>query len=127
MVKIILYFWKPILWLIITCYGLFIPATRLPVEPFLIIPYFDKFVHFGLFFVLCLFLLRPFKKLKTPYYLIAAILSVVLSALLESSQHILAISRQSDIFDFLANTAGVLSALLFFRLFVENRKWESLF
>ena len=127
MVKIILYFWKPILWLIITCYGLFIPATRLPVEPFLKIPYFDKIVHFGLFFTLCLFLMRPFRKLNMNSYFMAALTSIGLGGMLEFIQHLLSSTRQSDIFDFLANAAGVLSALLFFRLFVENRKWESLF
>ncbi len=127
MAKTLLYFWKPILWLIITCYALFIPATRLPVEPFLIIPHFDKIVHFGLFFTLCLFLVRPFKKLEMKGYLMAALTSILLSGLLEFIQHLLSSTRQSDIFDFLANTAGVLSALLFFRLFVVNRKWEPLF
>lgn len=127
MVKTISYFWKPILWLVITCYALFIPATRLPVEPFLRIPHFDKIVHFGLFFTLCLFLVRPYKKLKMKSYFMAALTSIGLSGMLEFIQHLLSSTRQSDIFDFLANTAGVLSALLFFRLFVVNRKWEMLF
>jgi VanZ family protein len=127
MAKTILYFWKPILWLILTCYALFIPATKLPVEPFLRIPHFDKIVHFGLFFTLCLFLVRPFKKLTRNGYFMAALTSIGLSGMLEFIQHLLSSTRQSDIFDFLANTTGVLSALLFFKLFVEKRKWEMLF
>jgi VanZ family protein len=127
MAKTILYFWKPILWLILTCYALFIPATKLPVEPFLRIPHFDKIVHFGLFFTLYLFLVRPFKKLDMNSYFTAALTSIGLSGMLEFIQHLLSSTRQSDIFDFLANTTGVLSALLFFKLFVEKRKWEMLF
>lgn len=123
----LLVFWKPLLWLAIICYALFIPASDLPVKPFMNIPYFDKIVHFTLFFVLCIFLLRPFKKLRTSYYLWAPLLSVALSALLEFSQRIITPSRTSDIYDFLANTTGVLVATLFFRLFVENNKWEKLF
>lgn len=60
-------------------------------------------------------------------YFMAALTSIGLSGMLEFIQHLLSSTRQSDIFDFLANTAGVLSALLFFRLFVVNRKWEMLF
>jgi hypothetical protein len=58
----IAYFWKPLLWLAIICYALFIPAGDLPIKPFLKIPHFDKMVHFGLFFVFCLFTVTTFKK-----------------------------------------------------------------
>jgi glycopeptide antibiotics resistance protein len=123
----LIYFWKPLLWLAIICYALFIPADDLPLEPFFRIPHFDKMVHFGLFFVFCLFLLRPLKRLKFQYYLLAPLISIILSALLEFSQHVLSISRSSDIKDFIANSLGVISAFVFFYLFVSNRKWEKLF
>jgi glycopeptide antibiotics resistance protein len=123
----LIYFWKPLLWLAIICYALFIPADDLPLEPFFRIPHFDKMVHFGLFFVFCLFLLRPLKRLKFQYYLLAPLISIILSALLEFSQHVLSISRSSDIKDFIANSLGVISAAVFFYLFVSNRKWEKLF
>lgn len=121
------YFWKPFLWLALICYALFIPASDLPVKPFLNIPHFDKMVHFTLFFVFCVFLLRPLKKLKTSFYFWAPAISVALSALLEFSQRIVTPSRASDFYDFLANATGVLAATLFFRLFVVNRQWEKLF
>ena len=121
------YFWKPLLWLVIICYALFIPAGDLPIKPFIKIPHFDKMVHFGLFFVFCLFLLRPLKRLHFKYYLLAPLISILLSALLEISQHVLSKSRHSDIKDFIANSLGVLAAVVFFYLFVSNRKWEKLF
>ena len=123
----LLYFWKPLLWLAIICYALFVPASDLPVKPFLNIPHFDKMVHFTLFFVFCIFLLRPFKKLKTSYYFWAPAISITLSAMLEFSQRIVTPSRASDFYDFMANAIGVLAATLFFRLFVVNRQWEKLF
>ena len=123
----ITYFWKPLLWLAIICYALFIPADDLPIKPIFKIPHFDKIVHFGLFFVFCLFLLRPFKKLQLKYYLLAPLISIILSALLEISQHILSKSRSSDIYDFMANTTGIIASVAFFYLFVSNRKWEKLF
>jgi glycopeptide antibiotics resistance protein len=121
------YFWKPLLWLAIICYALFIPAGDLPIKPFLKIPHFDKMVHFGLFFVFCLLLLRPLKRLHLNHYFLAPLISLILSAILEFSQHVLSNSRSSDIKDFIANSLGVLAAVMFFYLLVSNRKWEKLF
>ena len=123
----ILYFWKPLLWLAIICYLLFIPASDLPTEFFFRIPQFDKIVHFTLFFILCLFLLRPLNRLQFKHYFVAPLISIAASGFLEFIQHTLSNSRSSDIYDFLANSIGVLSAVLFFYLFVSGRKWEFLF
>jgi glycopeptide antibiotics resistance protein len=123
----IIYFWKPLLWLAIICYALFIPAEDLPIKPFLNIPHFDKMVHFVLFFVFCLFLLRPFKRLQLNYYLLAPLISISLSGLLEFSQHTLSNSRNTDIKDFIANSLGVIASVIFYYLFVSDRKWEKLF
>lgn len=123
----ITYFWKPLLWLAIICYALFIPADELPIEPFLNIPHFDKIVHFGLFFVFCLLLFRPFKKLRFQYYIIAPLISLILGAMLEISQHLISVSRSSNLHDFIANTAGIVASVIFYYLFVSGRKWEKLF
>lgn len=123
----ITYFWKPILWLAIICYALFIPADDLPLEPFFRIPHFDKMVHFGLFFVFCILLLRPFKRLQLNYYLLAPLISIVFSAILETSQHILSASRNSDIKDFIANSLGALTSVMIYYLLISNSKWEKLF
>lgn len=120
-------FWKPLLWLAIICYGLFVPASNIPLKPFLTIPYFDKMVHFSLFFVLCLLLIGPFKKINLKHYILAPLTSVILGGTLEFSQHIISASRSSNIYDFLANTAGILASVLFYSLFVSGRKWENLF
>lgn len=121
------YFWKPLLWLAIICYALFIPADDLPLEPFFRIPHFDKIVHFGLFFVFCILLLRPFKRLQLNYYLLAPLISIILSAILETSQHVLSVSRNSDIKDFIANSLGALTSVMIYYLLISNSKWEKLF
>ncbi|HRX10771.1 MAG TPA: VanZ family protein [Draconibacterium sp.] len=123
----ILFFWKPLLWLAIICYLLFIPASDLPTGLFFIIPQFDKIVHFSLFFVFCLFMLRPIKRLNLNHYLIAPSISIISSGMLEFIQHTLSNSRSSDLYDFIANSIGVCSAVLFYYLFVSGRKWEKLF
>lgn len=120
-------FLKPIIWLALICYGLFIPAYDLPTKPFLNIPYFDKMVHFGLFFVFCLLLFQPFKKLKLNPYFYAAGVSLFLAAFLEFVQHVISSSRSSDFYDFIANSAGILASIVFFRLFVSGWKWEKFF
>ncbi|NCB07691.1 MAG: hypothetical protein EOM73_05975 [Bacteroidia bacterium] len=125
--KLIFLFIKPIIWLALICYGLFLPASHLPVKPFMKIPHFDKLVHFVLFFVLCLFLYRPFKKLRTQYYIWAPVTAVFLGALLESLQRTLTVSRSSNVADFLANTTGIAASILVYHFLVSGRKWEKWF
>ncbi|HKL33127.1 MAG TPA: VanZ family protein [Tangfeifania sp.] len=120
-------FLKPIIWLALICYGLFIPATELPTKPFLNIPHFDKIVHFGLFFVFCLLLFRPFRKLKVNPYFWAPAISLFLAASLEVAQQAVSSSRSSNLYDFIANTAGILASIVFFHFFVSGRKWEKFF
>ncbi len=118
------FFIKPIVWLLIICYGLFVPASNLPKKPFLAIPHFDKLVHFGLFFIFCLLLFVPFKKMKMNHLIYAPLTSLVLSAVLETGQHIISSSRSSNFYDFLANTAGVLTSVLFFHFFISDTRFE---
>lgn len=125
--KLIFLFIKPIIWLGLICYGLFLPASHLPVKPFMNIPHFDKLVHFVLFFVLCLFLYSPFKKLRTRYYIWAPVTAIFLGAMLESLQRTLTVSRSSSFADFLANTSGITASILFYYFLVSGRKWEKLF
>lgn len=117
-------FIKPLIWLALICYGLFVPANGLPKKPFLSIPHFDKLVHFGLFFVFCLLLFVPFKKLKLNHYFYAPAVSLLFAAILEAAQHIVSTSRSSNFYDFLANSAGIVAATFFFYLFISGRKWE---
>ncbi|MFW5755343.1 MAG: VanZ family protein [Tangfeifania sp.] len=120
-------FLKPIIWLALICYGLFIPANELPAKPFLNIPHFDKIVHFGLFFVFCLLLFRPFRRLKLNPWISAPAVSLFLAAVLEIMQQTISSSRSSNLYDFMANTAGILASIVFFHFFVSGRKWEKFF
>ena len=123
----IINYWRLLIWFAIMCYLLFMPANQLPSEPFLKIPHFDKMVHFGMFFILCLFLFRPVKSLTPNYYFWAPIAALSLAVLLEFLQQKITVSRSSDIYDFWANAAGLSSAVVFYRLFINNKKMEILF
>ena len=126
-IRKLLLFWKPVIWLALICYGLFLPVNNLPMKSFLNIPYFDKMVHFSLFFVLCILFYRPFKLLNLKQYIWAPLFAIALSGLLEFIQHSISSSRHTDIFDFAANTTGVMVSVLFYHFFVNGKKWEKLF
>jgi VanZ family protein len=115
-------FIKPLIWLAIICYGLYLPAGQLPKNAFLNIPHFDKIVHFILFFVLCLLLFKPLKYLKTNYIVLSPVSSLILAAFIELSQQWLSKSRHSNINDFIANVAGILAALVIYLFIISDKK-----
>lgn len=119
-------YWRLLIWFIIMCYLLFMPASQLPTEPFLKIPYFDKIVHFSMFFILCLLFFRPVKYHSRNFYVWTPLLTLLFAAVLESVQHKISISRHTDIYDFLANSAGLLTATLFYWYFISGTKLEKL-
>jgi len=102
------------------------PASQLPSEPFMKIPNFDKIVHFGMFFILCLLLFRPVKQFTPNFYFWTPILALILAVALEFLQQKITKSRSSDIYDLWANSAGLLAATFFYRLFVNGKKLEVL-
>lgn len=120
-------FVKPVLWLLLICYGLFLPAEELPVKTFFTIPNFDKIVHFSLFFVFCLLLFRPLKDLQVKHLFIAPLTAIILGALLEYLQHVISITRSSNFADYMANVAGILFSVLIFHYFISGKKWEKYF
>ncbi len=126
--KLLSLFKKPLIWLALICYGLFLPSRDLPMKPFLFkIPHFDKLVHFGLFFVFALLLYRPYKQLKFKYLLWAPLTAFLFGALLESVQRTISATRDTNIYDFMANTAGALVSILFYYFLVSGKKWERFF
>uniref|UniRef100_UPI0032170428 VanZ family protein n=1 Tax=uncultured Draconibacterium sp. TaxID=1573823 RepID=UPI0032170428 len=119
-------YWRLAIWFVIMCYLLFMPASQLPTEPFLKIPNFDKLVHFGMFFILCLLLFRPVKEFTPNFYFWTPLLALVIAVLLEFLQEHITKSRSSDIYDLWANTAGLASAVVFYRFFINGKKLEVL-
>lgn len=122
----ILNYWRIALWLLIMCYLLFMPASQLPAKPFLKIPHFDKIVHFSMFFILCLLLFRPVKQHTSNFYFWTPLIAILMAVVLEFTQHRISASRHTDVMDFLANTAGLLTATIFFRYFVAGKFMEKL-
>lgn len=122
----ITHYWRLAIYFGIMCYLLFMPASQLPSKPFLNIPHFDKIVHFGMFFVLCILMFRPIKQWTPNYYFWTPIATLVLAVFLEFMQQKITKSRSSDVYDLWANVAGLMTAVLFYRFFINNKFLEKL-
>jgi len=120
-------FVKPLIWLVLICFGLFLPSRDLPMKSFFFIPYFDKLVHWGLFFVFAMLLYRPYKLLNLKYLIWAPFTALFFGALLESIQRTVSATRDTDIHDFIANAAGIMVSILVYHYLVSGKKWERFF
>jgi len=88
------------------------------------IPFMDKIVHSGLYFILSFLLTWDLNKLDIYKFSKNAIITIIYSTsvglFMEITQKYLAQNRSFDIFDELFNIIGVLSGILFFYKF-ENK------
>jgi VanZ family protein len=103
-----------------------IPGKDIPHISFLELLSFDKLVHAGIFFVLVLLSIRGFLLQSTITFLqanarvLAVVFCIVYGGLLEIMQGTLFQERSADVFDFIANSIGVLLGLGLYRI-TENK------
>ncbi len=106
-----------IIWALIILGLCSIPGQFIPSVSLLELLSFDKWVHAGMFFVLCmlilLHLLQGNYSPRTVYVFL--LLCVAYGCLLEVMQGTLFSNRSADWHDMVANTFGCLMALLFYR------------
>jgi VanZ family protein len=116
-----------LLWALLIFILCTIPGQDIPHISFLELLRFDKFVHAAMFFVLCLLMARGFSLqtsflfLNRHYLAISALICVAYGGSLEIIQGTWCVGRTADIYDFIANSFGVLIAVL------SYRKTEALF
>ncbi len=121
--KFLVSFWKTILWAIVVVMLSLMKGEALPHIPWFMFPYFDKIVHFVLYFVFATLLIHDFQhysKIKLKHWqIIAASIIIVVGygGFLEILQRIPSLHRSTDFFDFLANTSGAIVASFTFRFF----------
>lgn len=118
-------YWRVTGWFLIMCYLLFIPASQIPSTPFFDIPHFDKIVHFCMFFSMCILMFRPVKSLTPNFYFWSPMITLVLAVTLEFLQQKISSSRHTDLYDLLANTAGLITATVVYRYFIFGKKLEN--
>ncbi|MFT4092158.1 MAG: VanZ family protein [Niabella sp.] len=118
--KIIKSYWPAIIWSAIILILLSIPGKDLPEEThFLNIPYFDKWVHFGIFaafvWLWCRGIYRiitPSKNIRATYTLIA-IAGTLLGYAMELVQKYWIPNRDYDLWDVVADGLGCFTGLVF--------------
>lgn len=111
-------FWRNILWALVIFILCSIPGDDLPKTSLITIPYFDKIVHFGMFFVMGIFLFAELSyqtKLKRiPIILVVLFLIAAYGGIIEYLQQNFFIHRSGDYWDLFADvTGGLFSVLLY--------------
>lgn len=97
-----------------------IPGRDIPHISFLELLSFDKFVHAGVFFVLILLLIRGsvlqtrFNFLSQYSFSISGSLCILYGGILELMQEAVFEERSADLYDFVANSFGVLVGMVFY-------------
>jgi VanZ family protein len=117
MLKILKYHWRAILWIMVIMIVCLSPGNKLPdISFFARIPHFDKIAHFAMYFIFALFLMSGFSRQygRTSFkaYIFSFILAFLPGILIEFVQE--KVGRSYDIYDMIANTAGIIVSLLLF-------------
>ena len=117
LLRILLLFWKPVVWLGVINTLCLMPPQDLPVKEFYAIPHFDKVVHFGMYFVLALLLIHPLQRRALKVALGVFLISFLVGGAIEILQFAMAMQRTASWGDFLADMAGATAGwLLYFPL-----------
>lgn len=112
--------WKALLWILVICLGSLLPSSDLPSNSFFSqIPYFDKIVHCGLYFVFTILLASGFTKQyqgeRAKAYLVSGLIAFSIGAMIEFIQTMMHMGRSGDFYDAVANTTGIVLALILFK------------
>jgi len=132
--RILKSFWKPITWAIVVLFLSTLSGRKVEELPLANIPHMDKVIHFGMYFIFTFLLLldlsRYLRKIVSwkQIILFSTIAAIAYGGLMEILQEIPSIHRDTDIKDFLANSAGVGCAVLFYKyLSAAYNKLTSIF
>lgn len=122
------------IWMIFIIILSLLPVSNLNIPKVITIPHLDKLAHMFMYFVYTLLLVFGFRiynqgDFKNRYYVISLVVAIILGGLTEIAQGILfsSFSRQKDLMDFLANTAGALFALIICCFKIDVVVWNWLF
>lgn len=93
-------------------------AERFEKIPHINIPYFDKMVHFGMYFVLMsVIIIEHRKSLKNPItLLLLALIPLAYGILMEILQTTLTRTRSGDLIDAVFDAGGIIASILLWHL-----------
>ena len=128
------FFLPAIAWFITSFILLAMPGDDLPDVGLFDIPFFDKYVHFGMFFLLTFLFSWPFSKTNInlqPWKLMSiriAVYSIVYGVAMEFVQKYFVKGRSFDMFDILFDSMGSAGGLLgiWKWFFLTKNKWPHL-
>ena len=115
-------FIKPLIWLAFIGVLCLMPAEDLPKISIVNHIYFDKVVHFGMYFILAVLLAKPVNKLNLPLWPVILLATVLIGGMIEILQFAVTNYRSASWFDFFADMAGAAAGLLAFNMLVAE-KW----
>ncbi|BAX80190.1 VanZ family protein [Labilibaculum antarcticum] len=111
-------FWRNIIWAMVIFILCSIPGNDLPKTSLIAIPHFDKIVHFGMFFVMGIFLFAELSiqtKLKRITITgIILLLIAIYGGLIEFLQQYYFINRSGDYWDLTADVLGGVFATIMY-------------
>jgi len=116
-----------LIWLIISAVLLVLPGNDLPHNRYFDIPFFDKYVHFTMFFMLTALFSFPFISLCTEKSVIKSwftkisLFVIVYGILMEFVQKFMAIDRSFDLIDILFDSLGSVAGLLTVSYYYNNK------
>ncbi|MDE5423232.1 VanZ family protein [Ancylomarina sp. DW003] len=118
-------FLRNIIWAIIIFVLCSVPGDSLPETSMIVIPYFDKMVHFGLFFIMGIFLIAELRyQTKLSRISIAIITFAVVATyggVIEILQEHYFTNRSGDFLDLCADVAGGITSIFMFP-FLKKQK-----
>lgn len=118
-------FLRNIIWAIVIFVLCSVPGDSLPHTPVIEIPHFDKIVHFGLFFVMGIFLIAELRyQTKLSRINIALITFAVIATyggVIEILQEHYFTNRSGDFWDLCADAAGGITSVFMFP-FLKKQK-----
>jgi len=115
-------FIKPVIWLAFIGVLCLMPLEDLPQISIVDHIYFDKGVHFMMYFILAVLLAKPVRKLRLPVWPVILLTTVLIGGLIEILQFAVTNYRSASWFDFFADMAGAAAGLLAFNMLVAD-KW----
>jgi VanZ family protein len=117
-------FIKPALWLGVIFTLCLLPPQDIPGKNLMRIPHFDKVVHFGMYWMLAILLVRPFKTVRIPVWTGTLLFSLFIGGLIEILQWAVTNQRSASWGDFSADFAGAVVGLVIYGILVKGRRWE---
>ncbi len=117
-IKIILKYWKSLIILLLIFILCAIHGDDVEKVKFIEIPYFDKIIHFGMYFSMAFVFMRDFtKNSEKPLrwkIILVTIICFLTGLIVEILQELIFASRSGSFYDMIANIFGTITGIYFF-------------